>query len=56
MTLMLTGQYWWTFWILQMAIGMIIPAAILFSPLKHKPGWIVAMPNPSWSATDEYRP
>ncbi|OKL54381.1 hypothetical protein BSZ39_04285 [Bowdeniella nasicola] len=42
MALMLTGPYWWTFWILQMAIGLTIPAIILFSPLKKSPKWIVA--------------
>ncbi len=36
------GPYWWSFWLIQMAMGMIIPAAIILSPLKKRTGWIVA--------------
>ncbi|NLE99181.1 MAG: polysulfide reductase NrfD [Propionibacterium sp.] len=37
-----TGPYAWTFWILQLGLGMIIPAIILLSPLKRRLGWVVA--------------
>ncbi|NLT31349.1 MAG: polysulfide reductase NrfD [Propionibacterium sp.] len=37
-----TGPYAWTFWGLQLAVGMVIPTIILLSPLKRKVGWVVA--------------
>lgn len=37
-----TGPYAWTFWILQLGMGMVIPAIILLSPLRKKLGWIIA--------------
>lgn len=37
-----TGPYAWTFWILQLGMGMIIPAIILLSPLGKRLGWVVA--------------
>lgn len=37
----LTGSYAWSFWVFQVAIGMIIPFVILMTPsLSKKPGWI----------------
>ncbi|GMA39147.1 NrfD/PsrC family molybdoenzyme membrane anchor subunit [Mobilicoccus caccae] len=41
-TLQAFGPYAWTFWIIQMGMGMIIPAAIILSPLKKRTGAIVA--------------
>ena len=39
----LTGSYAWSFWVLQVAIGMVIPFVILMTPrLSKKPGWIGA--------------
>ena len=37
-----TGPYAWTFWGLQLGMGMVIPSIILLSPLKKKLGWVVA--------------
>lgn len=37
-----TGPYAWSFWGLQLGLGMIIPAIIFLSPLGKKTGWIVA--------------
>lgn len=37
-----TGPYAWTFWGLQLGLGMVIPSIILLSPLKKKLGWVVA--------------
>lgn len=36
------GPYAWSFWGLQLGLGMIIPSIILLSPLGKKTGWIVA--------------
>ncbi len=39
----LTGPYAWSFWLFQVAIGMVIPFLILMSPrLSSRPGWIGA--------------
>lgn len=32
-----TGPFWWTFWIVQLAMGMIIPFALTVSKLKNNP-------------------
>lgn len=37
-----TGPYAWSFWGLQLGLGMIIPSIILLSPLGKKSGWIIA--------------
>lgn len=37
-----TGPYAWTFWGLQLGLGMVIPSIILLSPLKRNMGWVVA--------------
>lgn len=37
-----TGPYAWTFWGMQLGMGMVIPAIILLSPLKKKLGWVIA--------------
>lgn len=37
-----TGPYWWSFWIIQLGMGMIFPLIILLSPLRKKVGWIFA--------------
>ncbi len=40
---MLTGQYSWMFWGLQIGLGVIIPLAILLTPkFNKKIGWVVA--------------
>ena len=36
-----TGPYWWSFWIIQMGMGMIFPLVILLSPLRKRTGWLV---------------
>lgn len=41
MTVQMSGPFWWTFWIVQLLIGMIIPFAITISALKKKPGAVV---------------
>ena len=42
MAIQTTGPYAWTFWVLQVGLGMVIPAIILLSPLKKRLGWVVA--------------
>lgn len=37
-----TGPYAWSFWGLQLGLGMIIPSIILLSPLGKKTGWVIA--------------
>lgn len=36
------GPYAWSFWGLQLGLGMVIPSIILLSPLGKKTGWIIA--------------
>lgn len=36
------GPLWWTFWILQLAIGMVIPLIILLTRLRQRAAWVVA--------------
>lgn len=38
--LILFGAYWWVFWILQLGIGLLIPALVLVSRLGRRPEWI----------------
>lgn len=39
LTLILTGPYWWTFWIVHLLLGVAIPLMILFSK-PRSPGWL----------------
>lgn len=41
MTIQMSGPFWWTFWIVQLSLGMIIPFVITISALKKRPGWVV---------------
>lgn len=34
----LTGPFWWSFWIMQLGMGMIIPFILTISRLKNRPG------------------
>ena len=37
---LLTGQYWWAFWFLQIGLGSIVPVIMLLPPkLAHQPIW-----------------
>jgi len=38
--LMVSGPYWWVFWIWQIAMGTIIPIVILSSPKRRKANWV----------------
>lgn len=35
--LMLFGPYWWLFWVVQVAIGLVLPLALLLSPAARRP-------------------
>lgn len=37
--LILTGPYWWSFWILHVLLGVIVPLFILFT-MAHRPVWV----------------
>lgn len=38
-----TGPMWWSFWIIQLALGMVLPAAVLLSRrLRARPGIVAA--------------
>ncbi len=37
MTIQMSGPFWWTFWIVQLLLGMVIPFAIVISKLKNNP-------------------
>lgn len=41
MTIQMSGPYWWTFWVVQLGMGMLIPFAIVISKLKNRPGAVV---------------
>lgn len=32
-----TGPYWWIFWVVQLAIGMVLPLVLMISPLRRTP-------------------
>ena len=36
------GPLWWTFWILQLLIGTLVPFVILVTPLRRRMAWVVA--------------
>ena len=37
---LVSGNYWWAFWVLQILIGSVIPILILFQPrLARRPAW-----------------
>ena len=38
--MVITGPYWWVFWVWQIAIGTLIPVLLLAMPTRHKPGWV----------------
>lgn len=40
MKMVLTGPYWWVFWIWQIAIGTLIPVLLLVMPTRKQPGWV----------------
>lgn len=37
--LILTGPYWWSFWILHILLGVLVPLFILFT-MAHRPRWV----------------
>ncbi len=37
--LILTGPYWWSFWILHILLGVLVPLFILFT-MAHRPLWV----------------
>ena len=36
-----TGPLWWTFWILQLGIGSLVPFVILVTRLRRRPAWLI---------------
>jgi len=38
--LMAFGPYWWVFWILQLAMGLVLPTLLLVSPVGTRPAWL----------------
>ena len=38
--LLMFGEYWWVFWVLQIALGLAIPLALLASPVGARPAWL----------------
>ena len=40
--LMVSGPYWWVFWVWQIAIGTVIPIIILASRTRRRAGWVAA--------------
>ncbi|OGK89034.1 MAG: hypothetical protein A2X52_00155 [Candidatus Rokubacteria bacterium GWC2_70_16] len=38
--LLMFGPYWWMFWVLQLAVGLAIPLALLASPAGARPAWL----------------
>lgn len=38
--LLMFGQYWWMFWVLQLAVGLAVPLALLASPAGARPAWL----------------
>ena len=40
-SVMVTGPLWWSFWIVQLLLGMIVPFIILVTPLRQRTGWMI---------------
>jgi molybdopterin-containing oxidoreductase family membrane subunit len=38
--LIVTGPYWWVFWGWQLALGTVIPIALLSAKTRHNPRWV----------------
>ena len=38
--LVMFGPYWWVFWILQLAMGLVLPTLLLVSPVGARPAWL----------------
>jgi len=38
--LMISGPYWWVFWVWQILIGTLIPLVILLAPTRRNPRWV----------------
>lgn len=38
--LVMFGPYWWVFWVLQLALGLVLPILLLASPLGARPAWL----------------
>ena len=38
--LVMFGQYWWVFWIVQLTMGLVLPILLLGSPLGARPAWL----------------
>lgn len=36
-----TGPLWWTFWIVQLLVGSLIPFLIVVTPLRKRVGWLI---------------
>ena len=36
------GPMWWTFWIVQLGVGMVIPFIILVTRLRQRAAWVIA--------------
>lgn len=39
-SIMMTGPFWWSFWFIQIGCGLLIPFAILVSPLRQHTRWL----------------
>jgi molybdopterin-containing oxidoreductase family membrane subunit len=40
MKIVLSGPYWWVFWVWQVGIGTIAPMLLLSMPTRKNPGWV----------------
>lgn len=38
--LVMFGTYWWVFWIVQLAMGLLLPTLLLASPAGARPAWL----------------
>lgn len=38
--LVMTGDFWWVFWVLQLTLGTITPLIILMSRCRENPRWV----------------
>lgn len=38
--LVISGPYWWVFWLWQIGIGTVLPVLLLVLPTRHDPRWV----------------
>lgn len=38
--LVISGPYWWVFWLWQIGIGTVLPVLLLVLPTRHNPRWV----------------